>query len=242
MKPDFSDSLTVFVQAAGQNPNYADCLTALGNQTVDFTLDIVKDYSPIPVALQEMQNRCKTPFYVGVDEDMILFPDSIEKMFSEMQTVQDKVALMVFLLRDVHLNEKIFGVKIYRTQYVREVPYKSDNIACDADQANRMTQRGYKVEHKYTIMGEHSPKWTPQLIFERYLNLWEKYKAFGYEWIGDVPRKLGEIYRQNPTELNLCALMGAYTSMISPGPVLTGEKDFNTVREEFKILRKLLPE
>lgn len=240
VKPDLSDVLTVFVQAAGQNPNYEDCLTALQKQTVGFVLDIVKDFSPIPVALQEMQNRCKTPYYIGVDEDMILYPNSVEKMFTAMQA-QDKVALIVFLLRDAHLDERIFGVKIYRTQYVREFPYSFDTIACDAEQVQRV-QKKYIVDHKYEIMGEHSPKWTCQLIFERYFNLMEKYKQFGYDWIGKVPRKLGALYRMNPSELNLCALLGAYTSMISSSQLLVREKDFRVVREEFQTLRKLLPE
>jgi len=242
VKPDFSSVLTVFVQAAGQNPNHADCLTALQNQTVGFVLDIVRDFSPIPAALQEMQNRCKTPYYIGVDEDMILYPDSVEKMFKEMTAAPEMTALMIFLLRDVHLDERIFGVKVYRTAFVRKFPYNQTTTACDSEQADRIKRSECLVDHKYIVMGEHSPKWTCPLIFERYLNLMEKYKQYGYEWIAKVPAKLGQIYRRSPSEINLFALLGAYTSLVSKTPLLLREKDFREVREELQTLRKLLPE
>ena len=172
---------------------------------------------------------------------MVLFPDYIEKMFSEMEKAPPLTALMLFLLRDVHLDERIFGVKVYRTALVREFPYSLSSNACDAEQADRIKRSQYQVDHRYVVMGEHSPKWTPALIFERYVNLMEKYKQYGYDWIGNVPLRLGQIYRRDPSEVNLFALMGAYTSMISKDPLLVGEKDFKSTRDELTILKRILP-
>ena len=241
MKKDLSNLLTVFVQAAGSNPNYPDCIRALEEQTVSFKLDIVKDLHPISGALEEMAKRCTTPFYLGVDEDMILFPDSVQSMFNVMQASSAKTAIVVFLLRDIHLDMRIFGVKMYRTEITRQFPYNSDTIVCDAEQVSRITKAGYEVGHRYVIMGEHSPKWNKRLIFERYLNLMEKYKQFGYDWIRDVPAKLRTNYQSDPSEINLYAILGAYTSMITEAPVLIGEKDFNNMPPSLEILGKMLP-
>jgi hypothetical protein len=187
-----------------------------------------------------MIDRCQTPYYIGVDEDMILYPDAVERIYGRLRCSQDKVAMQVWLLMDSHLQRRIFGVKSYKIDILQKYPYSLTTTACDAEQVQRIQSDGYFVEHIYDLVGEHSPKWTFELIFERYLNLMEKYKQFGYDWIGEVPGKLWEILRQNPTRENLCALLGAYTSMISETPLLTGEKDFRHKRKEFETVKEFL--
>lgn len=224
---DLKDRLTVFVISAGFNPNYVDCIKALEKQTVKFNIDIIKDYNPMHVAFQEMINRCKTDYYVEIDEDMILMPMAIEMMYNTISTVDEKCAMVGYKLHDFHINFNIYGVKIYKHNIFKNYPYNNNtSVSCEMEQLQRIKDDGYTYQLFGDILGEHSPKWTEELIFERYFNLMEKYKEFGYSWLEEVPRKLWKLFQENPSKLNLSAMLGAYTSISSEKKLLKGEKSF----------------
>jgi hypothetical protein len=239
---DLSQQITAFVISAGENPNYQACIEALSNQTVKVTVDIIKDYSPMSAAFQQMLIRCKTPYYIEVDEDMILNTDAIETMYKYVVTEEKrdpKVAMCAFRLLDIHINFAIFGIKIYRSDIFKSYPYNLKSMSCEVEQLDRIKADGYCYLSPLTIVGKHSPLWTNELIFERYLNLMEKYKEFKYEWMEELPRKLFEIFQKDPTELNLYALLGAHTSIANARKLQLGEKDFTKKRPEYKKLQTL---
>ena len=93
---DISNLVTAFVISSGSNPNYKSCLEALNNQTAKVTIDIIKDYSPMSVAFQQMLVRCKTPYYIEVDEDMVLNPDAIEIMYNTIIETDAKCSMVAF--------------------------------------------------------------------------------------------------------------------------------------------------
>lgn len=224
---DLKDKLTVFVISAGFNPNYADCIKALEKQSATFQIDIIKDYSPMHVAFQEMLKRCKTDYYVEIDEDMILKPRAIEMMYNTISTVDEKCVMVGYKLHDHHINFNIYGVKIYKHNIFKNYPYNNNSsVSCEMEQLQRLKDDGYTYQLFGDILGEHSPLWTEELIFERYFNLMEKYKEFGYSWLEEVPRKLWKLFQENPSKLNLSAMLGAYTSISSEKKLLKGEKSF----------------
>ena len=242
-KLDLSQQLTAFVISAGENPNYPACIEALNNQTIKVAIDIIKDYKPMSVAFQQMLVRCKTPYYVEVDEDMVLNPDALEVMYQYIiaeERRDPKVAMCTFRLLDTHIDFAIFGVKIYKYDVFKHYPYNLKNMSCEVEQLARIESDGYCYLSPQTIIGKHSPLWTNELIFERYLNLMEKYKEFKYDWMKELPHKLFEIFQKDPTELNLYALLGAHTSIASTKKLQLGEKDFTKKRPEYQKLRDFL--
>jgi MoaA/NifB/PqqE/SkfB family radical SAM enzyme len=230
MKRDLSQQVTAFIISAGDNPNFPACIEAINNQTVDVTIDIIRDYHPLSLAFQEMLVRCKTPYYIEVDEDMVLEPGAIEKMYEAIMSAGEKDAMIAFRLLDVHIDFAIYGVKIYKYEIFKNYPYNLQHMSCEVEQLDRMKADGYSYKTLEDIVGKHSPLWNNELIFERYLNLMEKFKEFKYVWLEGLPRKLFEIFQKDPSEINLFAILGAYTSIASDRKLQLGEKDFTAKR------------
>ena len=196
----FNDEITAFVISCGNNPNFDDCIIALNNQTMKCKIEVIKDYSPSSKAFQEMINRCKTKYYVQVDEDMILFPTAIEKMYESISNSKNNHVMIAHGLHDVHLDFDIIGIKIFNHDVYKNYPYNLDinsNKIPTIEQLERIEKDGYTTHmDTKSIVGYHSPKWTTELIFERYFDLMEKYKIYGYTWLKDLPKKLNNRYRR----------------------------------------------
>lgn len=237
---DLSNKLTVFVIKVGDNPNYNDCIEALCNQSCIFDINKIIDYTPMSRAFQEMLNRCKTPYYIQVDEDMILEPNAIEKMYTEFIT-QKKYAMCCYMLKDIHLDMAICGIKIYNTEIFKKYPYNFNHPSCEVEQLERMKRDGILYDGKEDIVGLHSPKWTNEQIFERYYNLVHKYRIYGYQWMGRLPKKLKEKWQSIPTDTNFYALAGALAGVFADH-VIHEEKDANKKLRPFITLEGYLNE
>jgi len=222
---NLTNQVTVFVITTGNNPNYDDCINALKVQDCTFTLDIIKDYSPMARAFQEMINRCTTPYYIQVDEDMVLEPDCVRKMYEFIGTTESTHNMAVFWLRDPHLDMDICGIKIYKNEILKRYPYDLNNMSCEVDQIDRMSRDGYSYKDAVVVVGQHAPKWTFEGIFERYYNLAMKWRKFKYTWMEQLGIKIAESIKRDPSHINIAALLGWQAGLTIP--VLPDkEKDF----------------
>lgn len=219
------DNITVFIISAGKNPNLDDCVNALREQTITCKIDMIQNYAPMSLAFQEMINRCQTPYYIQVDEDMILQPTAIETMYRAILATTKTTCMVAHMLHDTHLDMNIVGIKIYKHDIFKHYPYNLNVIACEKEQLNRLEADGYSIQTIEQVIGEHSPKWNNELIFNRYYDLMEKYKAHKYIWLENLPRQLKAKYSKDPSELNYYAMMGAITSITSP-EINNQEKSF----------------
>jgi hypothetical protein len=95
------------------------------------------------------------------------------------------------------------------------------------------------IARRDLVLGQHSPKWTEESIFERYYNLMEKNKIYKYEWTKRLPKYLFNKCQKEPTSLNLFALAGALASIYNP-QVIDKEKDNRIIRPELSILKDFL--
>ncbi len=239
-KTDLSSELTAFVISVGENPNYELCIKALQNQTVKFNIEIIKDYTPLPLAFQEMLNRCKTKYYIEVDEDMVLDEDAVEKMYQKIIKTDTKTAMAAFQLYDPHADYVIFGIKIYKHNILENYPYNLNHPSCEVEQINNFEKDGFTVKMYNFPVGKHSPLWTEELVFERYYNLMRKFSIYHYVWLENMPLKLLNKVQKEPSRINILALLGAYQGVISSN--LTEEKDFSKKIKEFKMIDSFLNE
>lgn len=212
-KQDISADVTVFVIAVEKQKNYKACLEALNNQTVDFKLDIIENYSPMSEAFNQMLIRCTTPYFVQCDEDIILKPEAINHMHTVMLKNKPTTAVLLFHLHDIHDNRTIRGVRINRTEVLKKYPFQ-DTLACENNQKIAMAKDGFIVGIDGIIMGDHSPYWTNYSIFQRYYNMMERSKFYPGKY-NEVPKSLWKTLKQNPTELKLYALLGAFSSLFT---------------------------
>jgi GR25 family glycosyltransferase involved in LPS biosynthesis len=238
-KKDLSDTLTVFIISCGENPNYNDCLSALEDQNVIFKIKQIKNVSPMSAAFQKMIDDCDTDYYIQVDEDMILFENTIETIFNSLVNSDEKISTVAFRLKDTHLDFDLYGIKGYKHDIMKNYSYNLDIISCEVEQIKRLQSDGYQTLMNLEIVGLHSPKWNEDLIYERYFDLMEKWKSFGYDWLSELPSKLLKIFKEDPSDINFFALAGAIVSISDQNQIRKQEKNFNLKNEHFLRIKKM---
>lgn len=231
---DLTNILTVFVIDGGNNPNIGGCLKALQNQSCKFKIDIIKDYSPMSKAFQEMLNRCTTPYYIQCDSDMVLNGNAVEAMYNDIagEKHDTMIAMHCYMLKDTHLSMDIYGVKIYKYEIFKNYAYNQQHPSCEVEQLDRLQADGYKYTLFPIVMGEHSPLWNNELIFERYYNLMEKFKLFHYMWMEKLPSTLWEKIKKDPSDQNMYAFLGAMSSIFSD-KIMNEEKSLAIKRKDY---------
>lgn len=234
-----AQDLTIFLITTNNNPNYQDCLDSLYRQTLHAEIDIISNYYPISKAFQEMFNRCKTKYLIQVDEDMILYPHAIRTLYNKIKYASDKVAMVAYELHDTHLDFDLYGIKIYNNEIYKQFPLKQNTFSGSLIQIDEVKQAGYTWLNEKGILGLHSPKWTNELIFSRYYDLMDKYKEKKYKWMGELPKKLLEMFKKESNELNLYALLGCLINLLcnKNKPI---EKDDSKKNQYFINLEKIL--
>ncbi|MCP4327585.1 MAG: glycosyltransferase family 4 protein [Alphaproteobacteria bacterium] len=235
-KPDLSDEVTVFVLTVGA-PSYESCLSFLRRQDCRFRLEIIDHVAPISAANQRMHDRCKTPYFVQVDEDMLLYPHAVRTLHRTIKSQPPNIALYCAYLHDVHLGRPVQGVKIHRHDIVRNYPFR--NVAgCDVEQNRRLRADGYNYavqalgsgRDPFTnTLGLHGVAWTDETIYLRYFILESRRRhesGFGV-WQSELFTELGAKFRQDPSRQNFLALMGALIGWMEPEYSNPFEKDFH---------------
>lgn len=234
---DLRDQVTVFHITVG-NINYSDSLKSLKSQNSKFRINTIKDVFPMYRAFQEMLNRCQTPFFVQVDEDFILKPHAISKMFEDIQQTGPKVMFLSYWLWDPHLQRKVMGVKIYKYRIMKNYPYR-DSYSCEVDQFKRAEEDGFKWKSMNEVLGKHSPRWTDYTIFQRYKSLLEKHRYSGsLQWVENLgPEFLERVTKKSCRKEDLWAFLGMLSGIINEPK--NRERDFRTYgREEFERIKK----
>ena len=236
---------TVFVTTVGDDTNFQDCLEKLRTQTVRFPLVIIDHVAPMAAAFQQMQDRCRTTWYVQVDEDMILYPHAIAELRRRISATPSNVAIYCASLWDCDAEMRLYGVKIYRGDVVRRFPY-TNSMSCESEQVERMKAGGYIVEaapleEDGGCLGEHGKHYTPETIFKRWQRLFQKHRALRKNhWVRPYAKSLMERYARTGSRLHLYAALGAIAGIAGELPQ-DEEVDFRKANEVFERLAGLFP-
>ena len=177
---DLSQSVTIFITTVGA-ASLAACRDHLAQQDAAAPIITIENKAPLSAAFQEMIERCETPYYVQVDEDMLLYPHAVRTLYETISSADGDVAMYVANLFDVHLARCIWGVKIFRHDIVKKFPIENVEDS-ETEQVARITAAGYrflsepndKTMTQEHALGLHAPFWTPETIFERYATLQRK--------------------------------------------------------------------
>ncbi len=234
-QPDLSAEMTVFVSTVGA-ASFPECMACLERQDSRFHLEVIDRVAPMSAAFQLMMDRCQTPYYIQVDEDMLLHPHAVRVLYERIRAADPAVPLVVAWLWDAHLGHCIQGVKAFRHSIVRRYPF-ADVQSCEKDQLRRMAEDGHlhqrppetkPTQHDHGTLGLHGTHYDAQSIFERYSTLEQRrqhhpdklawFEAHGPEFL--------RRFRDDPSEVNLMALMGILAGRLAPAGT-PGEKDFH---------------
>ena len=235
-RPDLRDLVTAFVTTVGA-ASYEACREHLRAQDCDVRVEVIEGVAPMSAAFQQMLDTCRTPYYVQVDEDMLLYPGAIRTLYERIATAAPRIALTVGWLHDVHLDRAVQGVKIFRHELGRRYPYRDVN-SCELDQLRRLAADGlgYDVltgsEAAPEILGLHGTHWTPRAIYERFCTLERARRRHpsNHRWLEPWPAILVERVLESRSLLDLYALLGLVTGALGPLDGEGREKDFRTYR------------
>ena len=230
---NLSEQVTVFVTTVGA-PSYAACRAHLEVQDCTYALEIIDRVAPMNAAFQRMLDRCRTPFFVQVDEDMLLYPHAIRALCDQLAEAEASVAMCMGELYDAHLARCILGVKIYRHAIVRRYPF-ADVQSFEKLQMRQLKADGYTLAWappaieptRERTLGLHGTHWTAASIFERYATLERRRQGHPRDlaWFAEYPPVFLRRFLDDPCELNFFALMGAlWGALAGPG----ADKDYRT--------------
>ncbi|MCP4327896.1 MAG: glycosyltransferase family 4 protein [Alphaproteobacteria bacterium] len=230
---DLSNEVTVFVTTVGA-PTYRECIERVAVQDSVFRLVIIENVAPLTDALQHMLDSCETPYFVQLDEDMLLYPDSIQELYKKISATDEKVAIYVGNLFDVHLGRTIQGIKICRRDIVRNYPWTRETTVFSRNRA--IQDDGYRIESgRYDAatpdaegtFGLHGTEWTPQLAYERYFTLRKWRNVWQHlDWIDDHETQFLTRCLEDQNEDNFFSLMGLIAGALVGAKSSVRQKDF----------------
>lgn len=216
-------STTVFILTVG-DPAFQACKNSLEQQTgATFTIETIQDVCPFNTAAQEMITRSTTPYFIQVDEDMILNPDAVHRMEQAMTQAPAEVGMICFHLYDEDRECPIQGIKIYRTELMKRLMFR-DLKASEMNLLDQMGEQGIRWILHPDVLGRHGTQYTPDTIYRRYKTMYEKDIRQWNLLTSDIHRKANK-FRETGDVLQLFALLGAAHGIIDAPRVADREKD-----------------
>jgi hypothetical protein len=178
-----------------------------------------------------MIEHCRTPYFVQVDEDMLLHPHAVRTLFEGITAAPDDVAGVVGELHDVHLDQPIQGVKIWRHDVARRYPWTAEpNVA---RRLAWMARDGCRVitipladdKRSLGALGLHVTPATPAMLYDRYRTLERLHRTFRptFDWADPLPARLMARVMNEGSTADLPALLGMLDGMLA-GPLPAGSE------------------
>jgi glycosyltransferase involved in cell wall biosynthesis len=216
---DLSDKLTVFLLTSHNDINLPDVLAALKKQSVTFKFEVIENVTPLAAALQKMVTRCTTPYYIQLDEDMVLNSEAINIMYNSMKN-NVEFFCRVFPLTEKSINQSVYGIKIFNHDVMARYKYNQNTLSASVELFKEMEKDGLKFNNEKTVVGFHSPLWTPETIYNRYYILSKKIKTdIGGSGYGDLHKKFREKLAADFNPLDFWAMMGVVAAKYSTRPI-----------------------
>ena len=140
--PDRSQQVTVYVTSDG-GPKVYQCLERLCCQDSKFSLEILEGVTPLSSALQWILDTCKTPYFVHIDQDVLLYPRAIGTLLEHLESQDAGAVTCVGKLYDTGLGRAIEGVEICR--HALAIRYPWSETPCAAERNARISAGGHRV-------------------------------------------------------------------------------------------------
>ena len=153
---DLRQKLSAFVITNGRS-TYDYCVKALeDSQNVCFEYSVIRDKDWL-AANQEIVKQCVTPFFVRVDDDMLVHPRCIEYMWHCVKTQHPKVALRQWELWEPYNNRSVRSIKVYTHSLVQRVGFRINHLGkIDKPFREDCDKMHYDIESQKDIIGIHS--------------------------------------------------------------------------------------
>ncbi|MCO5171559.1 MAG: SPASM domain-containing protein [Planctomycetes bacterium] len=227
---DLSSEVAVCVATVG-GATFPRALAALERQDCRFAGPVVvRNVAPSARAFRLLNERCPTPVYVQVGEDMVLRPHAVRALYERLLAAPPEVAGVCLPLWDTHLGRTVLGVKALRRDVLARHAYR-EVAGTGFDLDARLRAAGHPIlvvqptdflgrvvdddPHRPEVMGEHVVEGAAAL-FERYRAVFAYHRdhpEMSYAWrdLVLVLERLGLDARKDDPDL--WALLGAVAGL-----------------------------
>ncbi|MDD3296495.1 MAG: glycosyltransferase [Candidatus Omnitrophica bacterium] len=149
--------IEAFLISVGERTE-ADSYNSILNQSIPVNrISVVRNIRGIHNALNAVNKKVTSEFYVRVDADMVLDRDCVEVLYGRIKK-DTNLCRVQGLLRDPFLG-RIWGISIFRSCYTKYYHY-SGNIGQDREFDQAMQAKGYRLEKYKKLLGVHHPDYT----------------------------------------------------------------------------------
>lgn len=230
--------VTVFSLTVG-DPSFELSEKSILNQSTDtFKYEIIRNVAPFNEACRVMIEKSETEYFIQVDEDMILYPEAVEKMTEVIDRTPENIGMVCFHLWDVDRELKIQGIKIYRTKCLREIQWR-DIKASEIDILEQFKFRNIDWILHPDIVGNHGVVYAPETIYLRYKTMYEKDMAIFNIIPNDIYRKALK-FKESGNLNDLFAILGSLHGIVESSTYTDREKDFRKYNtESLEVLKRL---
>lgn len=160
-------------------PTTACARKALATQSLALRdIITIEGVTPFHRALNRGARQVTTPFFVQVDADMILDPDAVERLRSN---VTDDAGIVVGRLRDAMIGE-VVGVRLFRTACFEDASLP-DSIAPDTDFGRAIAAKGWRTVEVpneprggHRTLGTHERDYRSDYTFQKFGMLGARYR------------------------------------------------------------------
>ena len=175
--------ITIFLVTI-QSHQLEYCLESINKLDLNYPIliNIVMNISPTNLAYNQMRERCKTPYFIQLDEDMELSEDSIKICLDQIEHYRiktHKIFLHTFKLIDTELgigNPPIIdSLKLYNNEIMQKYPtYANGNSpvsSVDYLWHSPILKDGYQMNSTSIIIGYHGNHRSNYDLFLRYCKI-----------------------------------------------------------------------
>lgn len=151
------------------------------NPNYPVLVNVIMNVAPTNRAYNQMRERCKTPYFIQLDEDMELREDAIQICMSQIEKFSNnqKIFLHTFKLIDTDLgvgNPPIIDcLKLYNNDIMKKYPtYNNGETAVSSVDYlwhNPVLNDGYEINATSIIIGSHGNHRSNYDLFLRYCKI-----------------------------------------------------------------------
>jgi len=195
-------------------PTFEKCFnivnTLFKNHEKVLKISVIKNKKPRSEWLNEMMKQSiesGAKWCLQVDEDMYLYKDALDKLYSFATTSNKKVLNASCLLQDLFLSSKIGSLKLWNVDAFKFSQFK-DVLGSDRQFAKDLEKFGFTNIAMDSVLADHDSAPTPEIAYKKYNEYIEKiYKFNGKE---DSERFLAFLRKKSYiNNINMAAYNGA---------------------------------
>lgn len=146
---------------------------------------VVRNVYPQIKALNQMIDKVETEFFIPLDADIVLEPDSWPKIRTALNKHRrdPQWHTILFPLWDTLTERRILALKLLRSSVAKEHMFK-ESATPDVEHFQRLTEAGYTCIDRYLKLapiGKHIVK-GKHFCYHKYRDVYQTYKSHGWEW------------------------------------------------------------